>query len=371
MTEVLTRSDLEFNFDNIVANYNQLRDEAIEEIVQTDTHQEKYGILDLKKTREYFDTTATHIKRVTHQDYYFLQSNTHPSYVTECICLREEKDLEVADSPVKTTLIYKSNPHTVGGSHVRTVKSVDIPEDLEGAYTVLELLESRYGEPYAQIYKERQIYLRDEAAICIDTNVIAIDGNKEQHYLGDYIEVTTSNTQSDSQTLPPNMPPYIGPLADRPYLDYAGLEKHTSRKTPLSEVSPSRAYQQMYFDWQTNTFIEQIDPSKIKQLNTVTGGRASEVLNTIADLVAHYDSSIDKSNQGNQSSKLVHETYKPFKYYRAPLNQLKDVRTFRYALDHGYRVVISAVTTMEDKKGIILHFSGTHDAYIRWVNRHK
>lgn len=372
MKESITRDELEASFDTLISRYNQSQEVPTQETSHINTRQQKYALTDLFKTRETLEHDTTLVKRVTHQDYYFLPEGMHPSYLTECICLREEKDLDTPDSPIKTTLIYKSNPHTKNGADTRTVKSVDIPEGLEGAFAILELLESSFGEPYAQIYKERQIYIRDEASIYVDTNVIATDKDKLQHYLGNFIEITTDATKSSESASALVSDLQLGETADIPYLDYVQLEKYVpNQHHPSERGAESTISIQMYFDWKTEAFVEEIDPSKIKRLNTITDGRAEVILKTIAQLIDGYDANPENSHQGVQTPKLVHETYKPFKYYRAPLTYLSNSRTFRYSLDNGYRVVVSAVTTVAGRRGIILHFSGTHEEYDRWVSRHK
>lgn len=372
MKESITRDKLEASFDTLILRYNQAQEVPTQETSHINTRQQKYALTDLLKTREMLEHDTTLVKRVTHQDYYFLPEGAHPSYLTECICLREEKDLDTPDSPIKTTLIYKSNPHTDSDSNTRTVKSVDIPEDLEGAFAVLELLESEFGEPFAQIYKERQVYIRNEASVYVDTNVIATDKDKLQHYLGNFIEITTdaSNSSESAATLASDL--QLGATIDLPYLDYVRLEKYVPNQQRSAERSTeSNASTQMYFDWKTESFVEQIDPSKIKRLNTITEGRAEAILTSVAQLIDDYDANPENSHQGVQTPRLVHETYKPFKHYRAPLRYLNSTRTFRYGLDNGYRVVVSAVTTVDGRKGIILHFSGTHEEYDRWISRHK
>ena len=371
MSESLIKSELEANFDTLVTNYNQLREVTTEELSRVDNQQKKYAVVDLAQTRETLDKVAVLVRRVTHQDYYFLPEGAHPSYLTECICLREEKDLDTSDGPIKTTFMYKSNPHNESGTNNRTVKSVEIPEDIDGAYAILELLEAKFGEPYAQIYKERQIYVSDETNVYVDTHVIAIDPEKHQHYLGNFVEVTNNDTEPGDTKTSITAALNLGETVDIPYLDYHDLEKHIPDTTASSEKIDSNDYQQIYFDWKTEKFVSQIDPSKVRQLDALTNNKSAEVMQIIARLVNSYDTNPRTSNQGTQTSKLVHETYKPFKYYRAPLMQLKSIRTFRYALDNGYRVVASAVTTQDGTKGIILHFSGTHDQYNRWVNRHR
>lgn len=364
MSELVPTSDLERQFTDIVAKYDQTREVTTEEVAQSKATQQKFSAGTLSDVLPKIHSEAALIRRVSQTDYYFLPENTHPSYVTECICLREEKDLDEADSPVKTTLIFKSNPHSDETDSTRTVKSVTVPEGMVGAYTMLELLEDSFGEPYAQIYKERRMFLGSDANIYLDSNVIATDANKNQHYLGNFVEVT-SNKDSDFGR---KIAQSLGVETEQvniPYLDYAKLERHTLHMDDSIDTEAVYTnYHHIHYDDTAEIFVPGIDTTKLDKLNKYELQEFTRKLDHIENLLSQ-----DIKTDANLKLRL---SYKPFKYFRSPLKYISESRVYRYNYNDGdTRLVISAVSLKDGTRGIILHFIGTHAQYDRWRKRHR
>ena len=100
-------------------------------------------------------------------DYYFLYPGQKPSFLTESICWREEREFvdynrlgENRNIPTGQ-LIYKTNPHTEGSDHTRRIRRIFVDNEDAQLAVLTKLKEVRKGHDFApySVAKRRTTYL--------------------------------------------------------------------------------------------------------------------------------------------------------------------------------------------------------------------
>lgn len=386
-------SDLESSFNRVLKHFG-LHELEPDKYGQT-RKQHKYSIgYDIETFQSLHakltSLGAVLVKTIEQDDIYFIRKSQKPSVVTETVCLRSETPYvdysgTLSKEEAKTTkLIYKD-----GVTHkdrldrkTRTLKFNNDDQVLE----FIDMSTDLYFEhdQYQVTKGVRNVYRLETnysmpIFIYVDRDVsVQIPGKESMTLLGNFIEIE-SNDQEAVNKLKIALGLNGEPI-NTPYIDPDDLIDQTNRQKVTSFVESENNewtregifYPPYYYD-ATSGYVKGIDPDKIKGL---TQQEIEDVKKALFEINKNFsfDSVKSRDGAGKYESFPKHDGFKHKKFIS---DAFANTETWRIALRGGKRIVFSVVVfkdryaTEKSRKGIFIHFIGSHDDYETWLDRHK
>ena len=315
-------SQLSQEYDSIVQSIKPLLTEADDYSSKAEelTTQFKFHVSDATEVKNRLQTLGAVmvVGPVEQYDEYYLQEGHIPSFTTESLCLRTQKPYvdyrssEPTSMPDTYSLIYKTNPHTSGSSHTRTVKSMST-HDGDVALGMIDAVHtiSQHNLTTSTVSKTRKQYLftfpgtEQTLHMNVDESVILGDrdtsGQLHTYPVGSYIELNPKGLKDSQLTsivefLQLDSHPY-----DVPYISKSEfIGKLVTLKQAAIEFAPNNdstaewlgsSNKPLYYDALKNEFIIGLDPDKIKNYR-------NDLLQKLLDEVHKICSTLDDTSDG-------------------------------------------------------------------------